>query len=188
MNKKTLLVSLLLLSTGVITAQKEFKRNELSFVYGYHPTSDWIDLFSDGISSIVGMNTKNNKSLGAVSVMYNYRINRIFGIGAAVSYSNHNKDLFIGDEEAGKRKLDYITVLPRVKAEWFHSDVVTMYSSVAIGATLTVDDIDGDKDESTRIAWQFSPFGIEIGRKVAGFAEVGIGQLGIAMEGLRFRF
>ena len=35
--------------------------------------------------------------------------------------------------------------------------------------------------------YQVSPIGIEVGRQIAGFVEVGFGHMGTAMAGIRYR-
>ena len=78
--------------------------------------------------------------------------------------------------------------MPRFKAEWLHGRIFTLYSSLAAGVTFYKDSFVGDTDNKVVFAWQLSPIGIEVGDMIAGFAEFGIGQLGVAQIGVRVRF
>ena len=133
---------------------------------------------------MANIRSKRDSYLGTFSLSYNYRLNQIFGIGGVFSYSRQHKDW----GTAGEQKMNYYTIMPRMKAEWLHAKYFTLYSAAAIGVTRYSDDFAGDKDSKVLCAWQVSPIGIEVGNEIAGFAELGIGQLGVAQVGVRCRF
>ena len=189
--KKWCLSLLMLALSATAFSQNDLQRHEISLGYGVLPASDYIDSFSDAfVSGLSGLRDKNDKSMGAISLMYNYRLNKTFGIGGVLSYSHRSKDWVSGDKgnDATKQKFDYITVMPRVKGEWVHSDIFTLYSAVALGVTLYKDKVGNQSDSSVRFGWQVSALGFEVGKSIAGFAELGVGQLGVAIVGVRARF
>ena len=74
-----------------ISAQDSFKRHEVSIGYGFKPTSDWIDSFSDAFVS-PAIKSNSDSSFGTLSLTYNYRLSEMFGVGGVFSYSNRKKD------------------------------------------------------------------------------------------------
>ena len=77
------------------------------------------------------------------------------------------------------------TVLPQARFNWIKKEVVKVYSSVGAGVRA------GSFDERADIliAGQLVPIGINVGNKVFGFAELGIGTVYIGgMFGIGYRF
>ena len=80
----------------------------------------------------------------------------------------------------------FIYIVPQARFNWVRRDLVKMYSSVGLGLMAGYDLY---KDFGALPAVQLSPIGIEVGRKVFGFCELGIGMLYTgAMAGVGFRF
>ena len=71
-----------------------------------------------------------------------------------------------------------------------------MYSKLAVGATLRNESFDSDdpavqddSDTEVHVNWQASLLGIEAGSpSLRGFIELGTGEQGIALIGLRYKF
>lgn len=71
-----------------------------------------------------------------------------------------------------------------------------MYSKIALGATLLNEKYDSNRDNSNdyddsalHVNWQLSLLGIEAGSPtVRAFAELGFGEQGIILAGLRYKF
>ena len=167
------------------SAQNDFQRHEVSLGYGFKPTSDWVDSFSDAWGGLAGLKSMDDSSFGTLSLTYNYRLTKMFGIGGVFSFSNRTKKW---DGNNLKEKLNYYTIMPRVKAEWIHGRIFTLYSSIAAGVTIYSDKIGDESESKVCFGWQVSPVGIEVGKSIAGFAELGVGQLGIGQLGVRCRF
>lgn len=183
MKKTTLCIALLFTLVFAVSAQSDFKRHEVSIGYGFKPTSDWIDSFSDAFVS-PAIKSNSDSSFGTLSLTYNYRLSEMFGVGGVFSYSNRKKDW----GASYKEKLNYYTIMPRVKAEWIHGKIFTLYSAVAAGVTIYSDKFGSETESKVCFGWQVSPIGIEVGNCIAGFAELGVGQLGIGQVGVRCRF
>ena len=184
--KTTLCIIALFAMVLSISAQDSFKRHEVSIGYGFKPTSDWVDSFSDAWGGLAGLKSKNDTSFGSLSLTYNYRLTKMFGICCVLSYSNRHKEWI--DSDKGKQKMNYYTVMPRVKAEWLHGKIFTLYSSLAAGVTIYNDKFGSETESKVCFGWQVSPIGVEVGNCIAGFAELGIGQLGVCQLGVRCRF
>ena len=88
--------------------------------------------------------------------------------------------------------------MPAVKMDWLRRKHFGMYSKVALGATLRTESTDYDdehkedemKSESNvHINCQVSLLGIEAGTtRLRAFAELGFGEQGTGLVGLRYKF
>ena len=90
--------------------------------------------------------------------------------------------------------------MPSVKFNWLRKDKWGMYSKVALGATLTSfstqdynesGKLTGEKETSNDVFFNFqaSLLGVEVGgAQVRGFFELGLGEQGIALAGVRYKF
>lgn len=95
------------------------------------------------------------------------------------------------------RSLDsYLTAIASFKASWFNRSSVRMYSYFGLGCawnhsrSIALQGVSPDRGyDSVVAAFQFTPIGIQVGRKMFGFAEAGIGHYfcGIAV-GAGYRF
>lgn len=62
------------------------------------------------------------------------------------------------------------------------------YDFVSSGASFSRSEVGGESDKSTQFAFQVSPVGVEVGGRVAAYAEAGIGTSGCLLVGVRYRF
>lgn len=73
-----------------------------------------------------------------------------------------------------------LSVMPMVRFSWFYREKVQMYSSVSLGFVTDFEDL---------YVWgDATLFGCSFGRKVFGFAELGLGMSGWARIGIGYRF
>ena len=102
----------------------------------------------------------------------------------------------VGDckwDDSNDAKSTYYTIMPAVKYNWSVKKNVSWYSKAAIGLTLLSQSIDTksttkDDDTSTSFNFQASFVGVEVGGALRGFAELGWGEQGIILAGLRYKF
>ena len=90
--------------------------------------------------------------------------------------------------------------MPAVKFNWLRKANWGMYSKVAIGASLANSSkedynengkLTGQKENTNDVFFNFhaSLLGVEAGNQhVRGFAELGLGEQGIILGGVRYRF
>jgi hypothetical protein len=77
-------------------------------------------------------------------------------------------------------------IVPQARFNWVRRDLVKMYSSIGIGAIIGYD---LDKEFGLLPTFQINPVGIEVGRKVFGFCECGLGMMYLGgMVGVGYRF
>ncbi len=176
--KKILIMAIVAMMTAVSANAQSELSNEISVAYGGGANSDIV-------SSIAkGMFTGEQLSYwGPVSLEYfhyNEGGRAAFGAVAAASGCKWDDD--------SNAKSTYITLMPAFKYKWVNSDMFGLYSKAAVGATL-MKDSSFDKDESrVMFNWQLSLLGLEFGSSIRAFAEVGMGEQGIVLGGVRVRF
>ena len=103
--------------------------------------------------------------------------------------------MYIGDTQKGEAKNSFITVLPAVKFNWLRKKYFGMYSKVAAGVSFAskkedyTDNTPSRSENSVEFNWQLSALGIEAGSpNVRGFVELGIGEQGMMLAGVRCKF
>ena len=63
-----------------------------------------------------------------------------------------------------------------------------MYSKLALGVLIGIDSGDHNDKTKAALAWQASAVGAEYGSAFRGFVELGFGEQGILIAGLRYKF
>lgn len=180
-------------------AQEE-TRHEIGISYGVVPNSVWIDVLTDVVPAIFGEKYENGCYVGPIGVEYYYHTSPLIGVGAIAVFATNNDDGFRKEVLTSHRNKSYMTLMPSVKFDWLRKTNWGMYSKVAVGATLsrfsnqdydTNGKLIGEKKVTNDVLFNFqaSLIGVEAGnRNVRGFAELGVGEQGIALAGVRFKF
>lgn len=158
----------------------------------------------------------DEKYIPAISVEYFHHLNKTISIGAIGGFNGYTSDMYAtwqrntgngesyttSKENIGSASKYYITLMPAVKFDWLRKKHFGVYSKLGIGLTYSIEketqkrDGDGNKvdkkvyDESKFMGnFQVSLLGLEGGsQKVRGFAELGFGEQGIVLAGLRYKF
>ena len=198
MKKSVLFSAFVALMTivGVQTAmaQDEFK-HEVAISYGALSNSQIIDIFEEAITAPFQGNTtlKDDKFFGPISAEYFYHLQPWIGIGGILVYGQKKGDLYSDSDnkKIGEDKNTYLTVMPAAKFDWFRRANVGLYSKLGVGVTLRHDvseDIDYDESKM-HVNWQLTAIGVEVGSKqIRAFAELGTGEQGIFLGGIRCKF
>lgn len=181
---------------GVQTAmaQDEFK-HEVAISYGALSNSQILDVFEEAITAPFrgGTTLKDDKFFGPISAEYFYHLQPWIGIGGILVYGQKKGDLYSDSDnkKIGEDKNTYLTVMPAVKFDWFRRANVGLYSKLGVGVTLRHDvseDIDYD-ESNLHVNWQLTAIGVEVGSKqIRAFTELGTGEQGIFLGGIRCKF
>ena len=143
-----------------------------------------------------------------LSLEYFYHYSGNMGVGAILCYNGYSSDMYgnlknntTGETKKtliGESKATNLTFMPAFKYDWLRRSGFGMYSKVAVGATLmlekekiTKDGADETINDKSKIMfnWQASLLGIEAGiPNFRAFAELGFGEQGIVLAGLRCKF
>ncbi|MCR4809748.1 MAG: hypothetical protein K5896_07800 [Prevotella sp.] len=170
--------------------------HEVAVSGGAGSNSQIIDGFENLSSVLVGATTKNEKFTGPVSAEYFYHMKNWLGVGGILAYGQSKQDVYFLGVKEGVNKNTYLTLMPAVKFDWLRKKYFGMYSKLAVGATLRNEKYNGDapsdkdySDSEFHVNWQVSLLGMEAGSPVIrGFIELGTGEQGIILAGLRYKF
>ena len=184
-----------------VQAQDEMEtRHEIGISYGTVPNSVWVDAYTNIISSLFGETHDNNKYLGPIALEYYYHTSPLLGVGAVAIFSSNSEDTFENKIKTSHHKKNYFSFMPSVKFNWLRKNNWGMYSKLAVGVTYSKFDYEdyeenGKKFEDNTTAndllfnFHASLIGVEVGNNhVRGFAEFGVGEQGIALAGVRYKF
>ena len=179
---------------------QEETRHEIGISYGTVPNSVWIDVLTDVIPAMFGEKQDNKGYVGPIGLEYYCHTSPLVGVGAVAVLATNNEDVFQNEKLDSHRIRSYYTLMPSVKFNWLRKAKWGMYSKVALGATLAhfsgqdyneSNKLAGDKESSNEVLFNFqaSLIGVEAGSQhVRGFVELGLGEQGIALAGLRYKF
>lgn len=169
-------------------------RHEVSISYGAAPSSMWIYLFGDIIDAIAGAGYEESTFVGPISAEYFYHPQPALGVGGVFTFNTRHNDMVKNDVKVGERDRSFYTIMPALKYNYLRKKNFGMYLKVAAGVTFgsdkeTCDGRPESKDTSSFFNFQLSLLGLEGGsRNLRCFAELGIGEQGILLGGIRYKF
>ena len=198
MKIKCLLAVLAISALMCVPAQAQDEtRHEISVSYGVVPNSLWMDITSEVISSMFGATYDHCGVFGPIGLEYHYRTSPLIAVGAIATFAKHTEEETLNNSVTRTSDNSYFSLMPSVKFNWLRRPNWGMYSKVAAGASLrhnvlqNKEDINAKKSTDNLVFFNFhvSALGIEAGTEnVRGFAELGIGEQGVGLAGVRFRF
>lgn len=175
--KKVFAILVLVLATTLnLNAQDEW-RNEVSISYGFGALTDVSSSYLDGIFS-----GKQTSYIGAFGAEYFYRPKSAWGVGLVGTFSACKWN------DNDKARTNYLSIMPAVKYNWLNRNRFSMYSKVALGVLIGMDSGENNDKTKAALAWQASAVGAEFGSAFRGFVELGFGEQGILVAGLRYKF
>ncbi len=168
----------------------------MAISYGIDSNSQIIDAFENIGGALVGAKFENESFTGPISAEYFYHVKNWLGVGGIFAYGQNKQDVYLLGDKDGVIKNTYLTLMPAVKFDWLRKKYFGMYSKLAFGATLRNEKYDSDKasskddsDSEVHVNWQASLLGIEAGGPtLRGFLELGTGEQGIVLAGVRYKF
>ena len=182
-----------------VQAQEE-TRHEIAVSYGAVPNSTWVDVLTDVIPAMFGETFDNHRYVGPIGLEYFYHTSPLIGVGAVAVFATNNEDGFYKKIQTSHVNKSYFTFMPSVKFNWLRKTNWGMYSKLAAGVTYThfdqqeYDEVGKKTNDKTTVNdlffnFQASLLGVEAGNQnVRGFVELGVGEQGIALAGIRFKF
>lgn len=197
--RKVLFIAIICCLFGMtVNAQKR----ELRVSYGALTSNEFFQVIGDDILSTAltlgNYSSSNSKSLGALSVDYSYALSNRLRVGGAFVFDTNNKDISYdkGVTHAGRINNYYFTVMPQATFAYIAKPCFELYSGLALGASMRREKFNPTssstckKDVNTMFlpAFQVNAIGVRVGKKLAGFAEIGFGAKGIVNAGVSYRF
>lgn len=200
--KKIMMMSAVAMMTAMsVQAQEGYDdtKHEIGISYGGMSNSTWMsigDALGTYLISVGTVRYEDGKFVGPIGLEYFYHVSPVVGLGAVGVYAQETKDMFIGNESYGDAKNTYISVMPAAKFNWLRKKYFGLYSKAAVGVIFATKKENYTKGNSENISktnvdfnWQASILGIEAGSpNVRGFVELGVGEQGIGVAGLRCKF
>lgn len=201
MRKIVLLAAAMLVMLGAQAQGNGYNdtKHEVSVSIGANSNSQWIDVFEDvtvvAISGAIAT-FDNDHYVGPLSAEYFYHAKPWLGVGGIFAFGYNKQDVLFDGKKDGEMKHTYYTLMPAVKLDWLRKTHFGMYSKLAVGMTLRTESIDDNSAEAntdsntmTHVNWQVSLLGIEAGPPtIRGFAEFGLGEQGMLLAGVRYKF
>lgn len=200
MKKILVMVAAAMMAAVGMNAQNEDLRHELSLSYGLGSITQLGEGIGEGLALAVFSDTEMDDGfiLGPISLEYFYHLNNPrLAVGAFVSYSKWDSDIEKrsgSHEKVGERKRNYWAVMPAIKWYWINKNHFGLYCKGALGAAFlnstekSLRDNASKDDSSTHLMFQVSPIGLEFGSQIRGFAELGVGEQGFLLGGVRYKF
>ena len=199
MTKKLTFLFAALMAVVTLQAQDEKPRHEIGVSYGVG-----VSLIGDGIGHSIGSGIFDNlfgyewtdkKEFGTLGLEYFYHLadNPRVALGGILTYARYGEDVEKGGIKQGDRKRTYVSLMPSVKYYYVDGKNFGLYSKAAVGVMLlNVKSTMGGQSESkseARFMGQASLLGLEAGsQNFRGFLELGVGEQGIALVGLKCKF
>ena len=195
-----MMVAVALMSAMSVNAQSENLRHEVSLSYGLGSIAQFGEGLGEGLALALFSDTEYDDGfiLGPISAEYFYHFNNPrLALGGLVSYSKWDSDIQKkrgNHEKVGERNRNYWSVMPAIKWYWTNKNSFGLYSKAAAGAAFlnsTEKELSTGKsndDNGTYFMFQISLLGVEFGKQFRGFAELGVGNQGFALAGLRYKF
>lgn len=130
--------------------------------------------------------TGPRRQLSTLSLQYAYAIKPGFRLGAKATYAGVWENVY--DTVTGERLYDNnahnIAAMVDAQIAWLRRDIVEMYSSFSLGLMAHVERANGGLTPMFDAAF----VGLNVGRKVYGYVEVGAGIGGSVRGGIGIRF
>lgn len=197
--KRYILVAVAALTATVnVNAQAGYDtKHEIGITYGFGCNSDVFDAFTKATSlGLTGQRAENTKHFGTISAEYFYHSSKTVGVGGILGYAQFKEDAYSisSDTKKSVDKESYFTIMPAVKFNWLRKNHFGMYSKLAAGISINNtkqknENGSNSSDNWVLFNWQASVIGIEAGgATVRGFLELGIGEQGIGLAGIRYKF
>ena len=184
-----------------VNAQNENLHHELSLSYGLGSIAQLGDGIGEGIALIFSDKEYDDGFiLGPITAEYFYHFNNPrLAIGGSVSYSKWDSDVLIRNshEKVGETKRNFFSIMPSFKCYWVNKNHFGLYSKAAAGVGFLTNKsknieenkvVKENEESGTYFMFQASFIGAEFGSKFRGFVELGVGDQGFALAGIRYKF
>lgn len=181
--KKFIAVILLATLCSGAFAQVE-RKNEVSLSVGAASISDVYNSLAKMMTSLMADFTDTAvdfTSVGSLSGEYFHRVGGLVSVGGLISFNN----LVVKSEGEITEVTNYFSLMPGIKLHWYEREKFSAYSKFAVGARAK---FATEEKAVVKFTGQASLLGIEAGGRFRVFVEAGVGEQGLGVLGLRYRF
>ncbi|WP_166923003.1 hypothetical protein [Flavobacterium poyangense] len=197
--KTILYLTILIVTAGSIKAQN-FK-NEFHVGYSDGFTLSMFDMIGSKLPSslllggITGEKVKSTSesSFGLIEAGYKYQITKKIKLGLTIAYQRYSAKLITEKtSEFIKQESNYTLFLPNFNYSYIKTPLLDFYGSASAGVLLSIDKYTHYKKSAPTnqvdFAWQISPLGLRVGKRIGGFVEAGFGLKGFVTVGANCTF
>lgn len=171
------------------------RRHDISLQFGVLSGDQVIDIFGDPALLVIPLGTYNKEDMkfsGVPFLTYHYSANDRFGFGGAVGTYGSSGSLGVGDAVVGPFKERSTIVAAELDYHWIMRPDFQLYSGFGFGVRVRrgtyTDGAETDTVTKALPAFHLNAVGLRVGRKVAFFAELGLGYKGMLAIGLNGQF
>ena len=201
MKKLMMMVAVALMTALSANAQSELPKNEIGISYGLG-----VSVIGDGIGNAIGNGIfdgmagrkwTNDKNFGTLAVEYFRHLdsNPKLAVGGILTYARMGEDVEYKGTKEGERTRTWMSLMPSMKYYWAQNKNFGFYSKVGAGVMMLHsknEDIiahESSTDSRFYFMWQASLLGAEVGsQNLRGFFELGVGEQGIILAGIKYKF
>lgn len=187
--KATVMVIALSLLVFSATVQAQEYRNDISFSLGVATFPDMAETTKDigGIFIIGGLFRQESKSV-TPAIVFNYGrfIKEDLRLGFTFGYQKFEVEHFVADYSSFTSEISYYNFMVRGDYTYFRREWVQLYSGAGLGLAVVMEEDVDEKETETEywFAFHVNALGVRVGKRVAGFAELGFGFNGILAAGV----
>lgn len=195
--KKTLIATIILICAAT-SAQAQHEPDQIRVGWGGYPLMESLLNVGFGclcdtpvtypdLNEIYHDYSKPTFSTGVINVeaSWFHRDWFTFSFNVAASYTWEGYRDAVTDKRTGTEDGFILYIVPQARFNWVRRDWVRMYSTVGLGVLAGIT----EGDFTVLPAAQLTPVGIEVGRRLFGFCEIGAGMLYFGGQaGIGFRF
>ena len=200
MKRLLIMVAVAMMTAMSVNAQSGYEdtKHEVGISYGALSNTTWMSI-ADAMGTTITLGAvkySDGNFTGPIAVEYFYHLSPVIGLGAIGAYAKETKDILIGNDKYGEAKNTFFTVMPAAKFNWLRKKNFGMYSKVGAGLTFASKKEDYSKGNVENLSeskvgfnFQVSALGIEAGSEtIRAFVELGVGEQGVALAGIRAKF
>jgi hypothetical protein len=181
----------LLVSNTVVHAQAY--KNEISVTLGAFTFPDIAETSKDigGIIVLFGLfRQESSRATPAIILSYGRSVKEDLRVGLSFGYQKFNVEYFLADSPRFTTEVSYFHFMARGDYTYFTREWVRLYSGAGIGMAVVTEEEQEEKSTDTEywFAFQVNALGARIGKRVAGFVELGFGYNGILSAGITAAF
>ena len=199
MKKSILLFVATFIAMNLFAQEYRSTKNEIGISYGLGISlTDWANLYGVGDGILKSGSDKRKfgdySTFGTIGAEYFHSLSYPKLSIGGLAVISQLVDEVVSKGVVGERTSNYYSLMPALKYNWIIKDRYTFYSKAAIGImilNISNDDYENHSSWSDSYLfpmWQATLAGIEFGNLFRGFAELGIGEQGIVLAGMKYKF
>ena len=195
--KNSILFVTIIFGAFFVNAQEK-GTSQINVGYGMASTPEIIDAFTGILSypaSLGIISASNLKSTGAMHINYKFAIENKWILGVTTGFSDTTQDISVNNAVIGEQKYRALTFAIESDYRYISNPSFQIYSGLGAGITINKGEFEPNStketsihDNSSYFNYKVTALGLRVGKKLAGFLELGFGYKGIVSAGISYQF